>query len=443
MAEIQFGAHGGATLSNPISTHKQNLKRLARADEGQALVLTALGLVVLMLMAGLGVDVGYLRYQKQQMQRAADAGALAGASALQYGGNYTNAAQNDTIANGFSNGINGVVVTVNSPPQTVGDPFVGQAGYVEVIVAQPQPTFFMRVGGFNTVAVQSRAVASSLGPPSDCIYALDPTDAQSFLVDGNVNVSSTCGIYVGSASSGALRKNGNSGIVQASYVGIVGDESQSDLNGVFSQNSPNQQPVTNIAPVNDPLASVCPTVAACPDLNPSQPGTRSGNTFFPGRWVGGISLGANNNYTFTPGVYVLIGGGLTVTGSPTITGAGVTFYNTFDATHPYSGISMAGSPTVTLSAPTVGDTAGMLFFQDRRVPVGSSDSNFVGSSAQGYTGAIYFPTTTITFKGTPSLASTSTIMVGWKLDFRGDTSFSNYTFLPSGGGPITSATLVE
>jgi len=34
------------------------LMRFDRADEGQALVLTALGLVVLMLMAGLGVDVG-------------------------------------------------------------------------------------------------------------------------------------------------------------------------------------------------------------------------------------------------------------------------------------------------------------------------------------------------------------------------------------------------
>ena len=30
--------------------------------------------------AGLGVDVGYLRYQKQQMQKAADTGAIAGAS---------------------------------------------------------------------------------------------------------------------------------------------------------------------------------------------------------------------------------------------------------------------------------------------------------------------------------------------------------------------------
>src|ERR1700687_1999311 len=57
------------------------LRQLRIADEGQALVLTALALVVLMLMAGLGVDVAFLRYQKQQMQKAADAGAIAGATA--------------------------------------------------------------------------------------------------------------------------------------------------------------------------------------------------------------------------------------------------------------------------------------------------------------------------------------------------------------------------
>ena len=104
---------------------------------------------------------------------------------------------------------------------------------------------------------------------------------------------------------------------------------------------------------------------------------------------------------------------------------------------------MAGSPTVTLSAPTTGDLAGMLFFQDRSVPVGSSPSNFKGSSAQGYTGSIYFPTTDITFEGTPSVASTATIMVGYKLHFSGNTSIENYTYLSTGGGPIHGATLAE
>jgi hypothetical protein len=68
----------------------RQLRQFGRADEGQALVLTSLAPVALMLMAGLGVDV--LRYEKQQMHK--EAGAIAGASALTYGGQVTVAAQN-------------------------------------------------------------------------------------------------------------------------------------------------------------------------------------------------------------------------------------------------------------------------------------------------------------------------------------------------------------
>ena len=71
----------------------RRLKQFGGAEEGQALALGAFVLVVLMLMAGLGVDVGYLRYEKLQMQKAADAAAIAGASALIYGGQVQLAAQ--------------------------------------------------------------------------------------------------------------------------------------------------------------------------------------------------------------------------------------------------------------------------------------------------------------------------------------------------------------
>ncbi|MFI5116657.1 MAG: pilus assembly protein TadG-related protein [Terriglobales bacterium] len=440
-------------MTNLFATPKQSLKRFLRADEGQALVLTALALVVLLLMAGLGVDVGYLRYQKQQMQKAADAGALAGAAALGYDGAWKAAAVADVNANGFtttkSDGTaTGVQITVDKPWE---GPFAGQDGYVEVSVSQPQPTFFMKAGGFtNPIPVRSWAVASAVAPGSGCMYAMDPnSDPATFLVNGSVTIGSTCAIYVNSSNSSALTKLGASGTIKASYIGIVGECSASGGSGcappaVVSDLSSGQLPVTHIAPVNDPLANVCPTTASCPELIPSlicSP-TNGVTTFSPGTYCG-LSLGSNHTYKFKPGVYILLGG-LSVTGSPTITSTGgVTFYNTYTTSHPYGGITMAGSPTVTLSAPTTGHLAGMLFFQDRSVPVGSSVSNFKGSSAQGYTGAIYFPTTDITFDGTPSLSSTATIMLGYKLHFSGNTSIENYTYLPTGGGPIHGATLAE
>lgn len=442
---------GGASVTNLLPTQKQNLKRFGRADEGQALVLTALALVVLLLMAGLGVDVGYLRYQKQQMQKAADAGALAGATALAYNGNWNAAAVADVNANGFTTTktdgtTNGVTITVNSPPKTAGDPFQNQSGYVEVIVSQPQPTFFMRVSNVYAVPVSARSVASAVAPGSPCILVLAPSGSDTFDARGNIGINSSCAIYVNSSDSLALDKKGGSGTIKANYIGIVGGCQGSGGSGctppaVVSDLSSGQLPVTGIAPFTDPLSSV-PTPTRDPICIKNQPVK---GTYNPGTYCTGISISGSGSYTFAPGLYTLVGG-LSVNGSPTLTSTGgVTFYLT--GTPPgysdYSGVTMNGSATVTFSAPTTGPQAGILFFQDRSVPTTGAGSTFGGNSAQVYTGALYFPTTQITYKGTPSLDSMSTIMVGWTLEFRGDATLNNYTLLPGGGGPIPGATLVE
>ena len=53
---------------------------MRRMKKGQVLVLFVMGLVVLIGMAALGIDVGYMYSVRHDLQRCADAGALAGAS---------------------------------------------------------------------------------------------------------------------------------------------------------------------------------------------------------------------------------------------------------------------------------------------------------------------------------------------------------------------------
>lgn len=421
----------------------RRLRQFGRADEGQALVLTAVALVVLMLMAGLGIDVGFLRYQKQQMQKAADAGAIAGASELIYGTPALAkvAAQNDTSANGFTNGNNGTTIQVNIPPAS--GPFAGDNSYVEVIVAQAQPTFFMRVGGFNAVNVRGRAVAA-IGSSSGCIYALDPTDSGTFLVDGNDSVLATCGILVESSSQTALTKPGASGTVQGSTIGVVGGYSGSGFHPT---------PTTGIAPFDDPLANVCSTISSssCPELIPAAKCVNYTNqtTISPNTYCGGITLPANATYTFQPGVYILLGGGLTANGNQTLNGSGVVFYNTWNGTYSYGGVSIGGNVTVNLSAPTTGSEAAILFFQDRSVPAPTKINNcnqtncssFLGTTGESFSGALYFPTTGLEFKGTPGVSDPA-VLVGWTVEFKGDTQM-NDDLLPDGGSPILSAVLVE
>ena len=430
---------GGVIVSHLLSLPR--LRRLGKDDEGQALVLAALGMIVLLLMAGLGVDVGYLRYQKQQMQKAADAGALAGASALIYyrdgigEAQITAAAKSDSQANGFTDGDNGVMVTVNHPPQTAGDPFLADSRYVEVIVTQQRPTFFMRLLGFDQVNVSSRAVATSVGSGSGCFYSLATTGADVFDVGPGATVSSSCGILVGSADPAAFHA-GTGANVTARSIGIVGD--CTGCGGLSTQ------PTTGIAPFTDPLANV-----PSPSIPPGCSGGRNYSNgglnanLSAGNYCGGISL-TGGTVTLGPGTYYLIGGGMNVTGGTSLTGTGVTFYNTSGQCYPYGPITVTNSSGNTnLSAPTDGNLAGILMFQDRLVGSGSNPNVINASSGQIYTGALYFPTTALQYHGS-QIVNPYELLIAWRLQLSGFVNVtSNYQSLPAGGSPVQNATLVE
>jgi Putative Flp pilus-assembly TadE/G-like len=440
------------------------LGHLTKSDEGQALVLTALALVVLMLMAGLGVDVGYLRYEKQQMQKAADAGAVGGAAALGYAGDWNDAAVADVNANGYTvvNG-NGVTINVYNPP--IDPPFntVGNKDqYVEVVVSHPQPTFFMKVGGFYSVPVKARAVAGLI-PSSGCIYVLDPSDQDTLVVSGSGEINSSCGVYVDSSNPKGLDVTG-SGCITASNgnINIVGGYSAAS--GGCPSGGISPYPPTEIQSFKDPLAWVqppselsCPhtpavipsecTYSASGGLNCSKHPTTN---IQPDTYCGGITISAAaGSATFAPGIYSLRGGGLTASGGVSIYGTGVTFYNTTNAADnpQYNPIVVSGGSTTSLIAPTTGPLAGILFFQDRNLPSKytgkSGNQNTVsGGSGAYFQGALYFPTTPLTYSGGGSTTSPYTIIDAYVLTISGSSQF-NDQYAAGGGSPIHSPSLVE
>jgi Flp pilus assembly protein TadG len=200
-----------------------SMKFFNRSEDGQVIVLAALALTVLTLMAGLAIDVGYLRYQKLQMQKATDAGAVAAAAVLlNYGTGttqtmLTQSATADVIANGFGN----ATIAVNNPPTS--GPFSGNSNYVQVQVKQALPVFFMHVGGWSTVPVIDTAIGSAVGNASGCVYAMDPTPGDTAFLSSNlVSFVTHCGIYVNSNAS-------TSGTVNAvnAEIGVVGTSSGS------------------------------------------------------------------------------------------------------------------------------------------------------------------------------------------------------------------------
>jgi Flp pilus assembly protein TadG len=408
---------------------------LAASAGGQVMVLVCVSLIALMGMIAVVTDFSFMQHQKNMMQTAADSAAMAGSEELSYGDQVA-AGQADAASNGYTNGVSNVTVTINNPPST--GPNTANSAYVEAIVSKPEPTYFLRVLGVSTMTVSTRAVAYEGNGPN-CIYVLNPSASGALSANGNVTVTSGCGLLVDSSSATGMSLVGNVSIT-APTIGVVGGYSAGGSSSVTPT------PKTGVIAATDPLASVAaPTVGSCAHTNYSLNGT-SGSASSPlqlyaGTYCGGITVHGNAWLNFNAGTYVLAGGGMAISANTTMTGTGVTFYNT-TGTGGYGAISMNGNTQANLSAPTSGPLAGILFFQDRSIPSTDAGSTITGNSSSTFDGAVYFPTTTLSFNGNSSSSGYS-IVVANQLTLSGNASLgSNYSSLTN-GSPIKGTILAE
>ncbi len=410
-------------------------QRMDAGERGSILVVTALWMVFLLTFLGLGIDFGHVLFEKRNLQKAADAAALAAAIEVRICGMTTNcsamqsAAQSALTENGFASvstvtncsgtAGSGVTLMLNNPAcQISSDPNRGKNNYVEAIVSEAVPTYFARLVGVSTINVAARAeAAKGIGGP--CIYALDPTGAAITIVAG-VIVNSTCGVVDESASANALT------CVVGAFLYAPRIQVSGGSSGLLCLAS--ATPSTNVtAPTpRDPLAYLpapphatdpCGTSTASPYSGSSQQVnvTLGGNvTFNPGVYCGGISISVAllSNITFTPGTYILrdtknfLGvtqGGLNITLSllTNITGNGVTFYNEgpnmgLTVAEPVTGGSLVSLGNISLSAPSSGTYGGILFYQAQGV---TASGTFLANllTASKLQGAIYLPSAAVTY----------------------------------------------
>src|SRR2546427_11994561 len=140
--------------------------RSEQYSQGQIIVAAAFLLTVLVGFMGLAVDVGYMVDYRRRMTAAADAAAVAGAWELKRNGGtsrFEAIARKAAADNGFTDSTGGISVKVNRPP-TSGD-YVGKTQFVEVLINQPRPTFFLRALNIKSTTVAARGGAGLLELP--------------------------------------------------------------------------------------------------------------------------------------------------------------------------------------------------------------------------------------------------------------------------------------
>lgn len=415
-------------------------RRLGDHARGQITVLVAGGILVLLACAALAVDLGNLRHLREKMQTAADSAAIAAVEGMATD-QWSTDAQRDATRNGFNDGSNGVSVSVYHPPQS--GTYTNNFDYFQVVISEPGPTYFLRAIGIDSIGVSASATAH-MGNSPNCIYVLDPQASAALgtlTASGGANLNATCGIIVDSASSSGITVNGGTSIITATTIGVVGGYS---LTGGAIINPP---PSTGIVPADDPLNYVPqPTVPTTCDHTGTY--TPTSNllgyaTMNPGTYCGGVQINAGQSVSMNQGLYIMSGGGFTLNGGASLSGSGVTIFNSQGNGYAYKPIIINGGGTINLSAPTSTPLKGILFFQDRSISDTSQGSTIAGGAGATYNGALYFPAAQLTYTGGSTTSQNYTILVADVLKIDGASNLGNDYSSLQDGSPIKAATLAE
>jgi hypothetical protein len=429
-----------------MNTHRNPRK-------GQAAIMMTLSLIPMLGLMGLVVDVGWAYWRKEAARTAAQSAAY---SAMKFinpsslGACNTNgfACQTATPCsaspsyppstamdagclyakqNGFvNNGNQSVTMEAHGPDGVHSAAMSGTTlplYWISFTATEHAPQLFSAVLGQRWNTISARATAALFSSPSGaCIYALSTTGT-GLTIGGNNTINSACGIYVDSSDASNAMVGGGSSVVTASSIKVVGG---------FNPNggaSVTPYPTTFADYTPDPLGWIYPP--AVPNRCDSTGLTQdSGSISMPsdGYYVvcgGGFSMTANKTVTMAPGIYIFKGGAVNLRNGH-LSGSGVMWYFTNSVSSVYTN----GNIDINLSAPTTGPYEGILFFGNRAESIASVTIN--GGSSQILNGALYFPTSDISYSGGSSTASTHTALIAKTITFLGDSYFTadpsgNYT----------------
>jgi len=392
---------------------------------GNVAVIFAFALPVVVGGAGLGVETSLWYYSSLKLQAVADAAAYAGALEKIAGSDNPtivaaatqSATSNDFVAPG--------TIEVNTPP--LSGPNTAKKA-VEVIVKHNLDRYFTAIFNSTPVPQRARAVALITDASKACVLALSPSAVQAALFSGNTTVNLTgCSVMSDSVAADAIRTQGSATIKADCLITVGGMVLNNPVTTTCSSN------LTKALPASDPYSSL-PTPTGgnpCKSVN----GNKTTQTLQPGTYCSGMDL--KGNVTLQPGVYV-VQGGMKINANAVVAGSGVTIFMAGSNT-----VSMNGTATVTLSAPTSGTYSGVLFYGDRTGA--AAQSTFNGTATSLLTGAIYFPRQQVNYLGNFSGNGGCTQVVADTIQWSGSTTIKqNCTSLGMKDIPATqSVQLVE
>lgn len=386
------------------------LKDLLGSERGNALALGAAALPMLMAAAGFAVDTIQLSVMKRQIQRAADSSAIAGAYALVQDTNTASEAATARAAVARDLTKNKYPTLSQNATVTPG-PALGYQRTVAVEL-RAQPTLpFISIFTKAASPVTATATAAIVDNGRFCMLSLYNGTSPGIDIGGNATVNLGCGMASNSTGTEAITAFGSSSVTASPLMAVGGLKSSSNLaTGTKLQPYSSEQ--------KDPFASIPnpPPQSGCVPLSVDVHDTAS---ITPGCYS---AMDIKGTVNMAPGTYYVDGGDISFGSQANVTGDGVTFVMT-GPNGAAGDLDMNAQATLNLKAPSSGTYGGILFFRDRRAS--NIEIKINGGADATLVGALYFPSSNVTFSGNAGFEARCFQLVGQILTFRGTATINN------------------
>ncbi|ARU16133.1 pilus assembly protein TadG-related protein [Croceicoccus marinus] len=444
-------------------------RRFVRDRSGNATMLVAFAMPMVIGGGGMAIDFGQYYLWKRELQYANDQAAIAAAWEVLDSG--STAKMTDRAKNAFA--VNEqITADFNTDPSVQLANYAGGVGNSVIVTSSatkrlPFTSFFTK--NATTVSVSSQAAFTGGATISSCMIAVDEHSGGAVTIGGNAVFTAQCGIAALSDSSksctggydsggtclgwtgeDAITDNGNSYEIKAGSIATAGTVSDTLAAKAQANGDTVIEHATNLA---DPFAGIEP-----PSSEGVGPGTyickatgkktqatidafNAGKAdsdklvlgvAYPGVYDGGLSLGCDT--TFKGGVYFIRGGTLTINGNHTVQSeAGVMFVLENGANFKINGgadINLSGMDEGALQ--DLGYTAEeahkintMLIFETAD-NAASHGNTLNGNSNTFLNGALYTKNNILDLSGTADVANACLLLVASKVNLTGTLNMTKW-----------------
>ena len=420
---------------------KSLMSRLRSNSSGNAALIVALGMPVLIGGAGYAVDTAQWYAWQRELQFATDQAAISAAWART---NELNSPRYvDRAEQEFANNLSVTEEFASDPEVDLADYNGGNDNSVIVTASATANLPFSNflTGNSTTVTVRSQAQFEEGGTYTSCVIATDLDDDGAITLQGNAKLTAACGMAALSKSATAIVMNGNPEIT-AGYILAAGGIDQG------LENAGDNELLANQSGLYDPFEKLTPPDDSRPRTY-SCVSTGKGKdkvevaTLLPGTYS---EIDTSCDTVMSGGIYVIDGGPFKVNAQHNVVGNGVMF-----VLKNGSYIEINGGANINLTAMTVSeligagvaadeadDLAGMLVFEDRENEA-KKDHKINGNASTILNGKVYLPSSHVTFSGTAGVTSQCFMIAASTITIAGNANMTS--FCPP--GLVTNTTVAN